>query len=1481
MTKIKKISVVTIIIFTMMLQIFTPSYNAIDNSAVTSQNELVETSNGEMESKKTNRLGETQKLFLVTFHDEDGNVLTADVPFYTGDGISYPSTATSLDKEGYTFVEWQDKDGNSINLNTYTPEFTTGTPEVNLYAKYKKITNDNIITYTVKYQTRVDGKLIDIASDYVIEIIEGETYVATSPVINGYELVDLAQTTVTVGENDLRTIIVEYVSNGELLNYTVVHKYQNLDGSYDEEKIIKATTPNTVVTAEAVNVPGFTVVGDLPQALIQTDGRTKLTVEYTRNRYHVTFNTDNGTAIQSQDGLHGETVSLNIPTDIVKEGYVLSGFTSDDGQLYTLDELKEPFVFDAKSVVFTATWEESTTTVSINYYVEKDGIVGEGDVVGHAEYYDSRGKITYIGKTNNKLSQAQLDDSNTWNLRKTVEVEALVSSNVTEIEGYNTYKNDVPDSVTFEQQVGYDTDIITTSYREFAKADYSDTVVQDDGSTVINFYYSNRFYAANFAIEPIGNSMSTSQIYSMTFEGNVYEHQEIGWPSREINQYKVYYKYGQDISDLWPHPVNGAVFEITEGYNFYGWQTASKTFLNHDGGRLTYVGASYKVGPEHIPLAAPVGEWGVSGTRLKEDSINFGAAAIIGQSEVKYYLEAIPGTESTSAVEFDGRYYELLSMNVMPGTNYASQSINGFTYYDKILVDKETTADSTGEKVDQQVSFFYNRNQYDINYEVHGGNEIIKKTYYYQELIDLNEVLIDATHPQGDSAATFVDWYTSADYSLLFVDSDEYMMSADNSAMFMPSENITIHAKWKLKDYTITYDFNNAQEDIQEVHPYGTNITVPTPDEYTGYIFDGWYYEKEDKYLTTGSVITENMTLVAQWRKVENIPLEVEHIYVDGDKTYTKSYTIENQTFGQVIDLRALTSEELIVLGWPQGMYHADNTEVQYTIKETANKVTFTYTKTAGITYDVICVDTDGNTLKTISDINTINQVVTVEAPEIENYAPIENIITKNIIDEANRTIVFVYENTKDTTDYNVNIFQLQENGTSVKLETLTIKDAKLGSYVNVLEENQVINALTKYEDLFHSDATVSTKYIAKTTEFNIYLYDISLADNITVEAISTTIQYDSNIHTLDESMFTVYVDGVEIKDLEKYGITLSVSDKEPSLGTSNNVLDTFNKEDVSSTNLWVSASTATKSSLPVAFSHTITPRPVTVVANSVTYKQSTQAPTLTYDVQGMGFIPGDDISIDVKMTSTPTNIGVYQGIIEALVSGSDISNYDITYVHGNVTIFTDTITPTDPTNPTDPTDPIVPTDPTVPTTPTDEVETQTDGDEDNQTDEIIVNETNNDNDDTNIESTSNINDDRELGNEFFGISKNSSWSLFDLLMTILTAVLALAYLIRRKRVKEEDLEGKEGLSKAELEDERVYRRNMVSRIILVLLFICNLILLILTQDFTQPMVFFDQYSIYFAIIAIVSILVALYVSYKRSNQDSKKDRNKKEEELV
>jgi uncharacterized repeat protein (TIGR02543 family) len=162
---------------------------------------------------------------------------------------------------------------------------------------------------------------------------------------------------------------------------------------------------------------------------------------------------------------------------------------------------------------------------------------------------------------------------------------------------------------------------------------------------------------------------------------------------------------------------------------------------------------------------------------------------------------------------------------------------------------------------------------------------------------------ITAPTPPSKTGYTFGGWF-----------SDEALLTPFTFTV-MPSENITLYAKWLINQYTITFEVNGGSQVASVVVDHGQVATRPADPTREGYQFNGWY---EDQGLLNlfvwTTTIEDNLTLYAGWAQEQQVLLASGRDYVlyvnkDGE-LYGAGYLLN--TTPVKIQLPAMSPGEVI-----------------------------------------------------------------------------------------------------------------------------------------------------------------------------------------------------------------------------------------------------------------------------------------------------------------------------------------------------------------------------------------------------------------------------------------------------------------------------------------------------------------------------------------------------------------------------------------
>ncbi|MDD4210980.1 MAG: InlB B-repeat-containing protein [Clostridia bacterium] len=134
-------------------------------------------------------------------------------------------------------------------------------------------------------------------------------------------------------------------------------------------------------------------------------------------------------------------------------------------------------------------------------------------------------------------------------------------------------------------------------------------------------------------------------------------------------------------------------------------------------------------------------------------------------------------------------------------------------------------------------------NQYTIAFNSNGGSTVSPITQ------DFGTSVSEPTPTR--TGHTFNGWYSDAGLT--------------NSYTFttMPSQNITVYAKWTINSYTITFDSAGGSAVAPITQNYGTSVSQPTNPAKAGYSFDKWILNSNPYIFTI--MPSQNITLVATW----------------------------------------------------------------------------------------------------------------------------------------------------------------------------------------------------------------------------------------------------------------------------------------------------------------------------------------------------------------------------------------------------------------------------------------------------------------------------------------------------------------------------------------------------------------------------------------------------------------------------------------
>lgn len=129
----------------------------------------------------------------------------------------------------------------------------------------------------------------------------------------------------------------------------------------------------------------------------------------------------------------------------------------------------------------------------------------------------------------------------------------------------------------------------------------------------------------------------------------------------------------------------------------------------------------------------------------------------------------------------------------------------------------------------------------------------------------------------------FVGWYNASGVQ----------QTTNKELTIYPTDNATYYAYYKLKQYSVIFNMMGHGSAITgRTVNHGSTTTKPTDPTETGYIFDGWYTDKDCKVeYNFSSSITSDLELYAKWTKITITELSASPSYgTTGLKNMTVSF---------------------------------------------------------------------------------------------------------------------------------------------------------------------------------------------------------------------------------------------------------------------------------------------------------------------------------------------------------------------------------------------------------------------------------------------------------------------------------------------------------------------------------------------------------------------------------------------------------------
>lgn len=138
-------------------------------------------------------------------------------------------------------------------------------------------------------------------------------------------------------------------------------------------------------------------------------------------------------------------------------------------------------------------------------------------------------------------------------------------------------------------------------------------------------------------------------------------------------------------------------------------------------------------------------------------------------------------------------------------------------------------------------------NHYTIMYVTNDSTHLDSVSYAYQDTLVINTSLTRIGYQ-------FDGWYLDDSLSLAF------------SMTAMPSNDVTLYAKWTAIDYVLSFDTNGGTVIDNQTLSYTNPILLITTPSKVGYTFLGWYMDESlTEEFDLDTMPAQNLTIYAKW----------------------------------------------------------------------------------------------------------------------------------------------------------------------------------------------------------------------------------------------------------------------------------------------------------------------------------------------------------------------------------------------------------------------------------------------------------------------------------------------------------------------------------------------------------------------------------------------------------------------------------------
>lgn len=761
------------------------------------------------------------------------------------------------------------------------------------------------VTITINYDFKTGGQAFD---SYVATLVKGTSFETTviSPTIIGYDAVreddsgiteSASEVVIDCSEGVYDNIVINVVYQPALVNYTVRYFFQNIfDDMYSENTsyaVMDAkgyTGDNPDSSYFEKEYSGYSAL-NLDRDEISADGSSEYHMYYNRNYYLLNFNLNGGYGVEPIYAKYGSSFVVNTP---IKHGYMFVGWDlldesgQGDGKS---DDIITTIPSANKS--YKALWKAENTTYQVVYWKENPDDSGYSywgrETIGAVSSYPVNGS--------DRASAIGLADSR-----------------------YFEYNDALTDK---------------------------GIIVDGDGSTVVNVYYTRKVYTLKFyyARSKVvsgktqyhvvgGNSWPFANCGSTDIKTMLAATPESAWGqvqtlptlnangqdkgyktgSETYNKITYYYiefsaKYDSYVGDIWPIDIFDPIktiktFDFGNYAYFSAWNVEHHTKYSSDNENKTLKGGYLR-----LDKTVLYDEKYSDSKNIRFFAFWENGATGIGWNKPNQWIYRIHlpvlDNEGYDSI-YNGIKYRLDFTTALYDNNTNNEpwsqtatGVEGFTVSSRVAsVNK--LLDSKYGIYSYYMDYYYTRNTYTLEFNNYGKVEKVNSNVPFETPLSNYAFTPEYPSTLESGAYEFGGWYTSPGcYDGTEVDWDTYEM---------PASDLMLYAKWTPKEHTVkvyqTYGDAIAQSNLYASFNITHRNVVNPPSSFVnptkeGYSFNGWFYIEDggDKVAFNFQefAVTKDLIVFADWSSDIVVSYEVNYVFVDENET---RHTIADKTVG-------------------------------------------------------------------------------------------------------------------------------------------------------------------------------------------------------------------------------------------------------------------------------------------------------------------------------------------------------------------------------------------------------------------------------------------------------------------------------------------------------------------------------------------------------------------------------------------------------